>query len=215
MNKTTDIVVDILNSSEVPLEAMRSGVLNLSAYAQQIQNLVVERAKKPVKKATIVMSLSRIAKSMQEITPLRPHVVFDEISIKSPLVDITFEKTKTNTDCIRSLPESVSQTSFLALTEGMNEVTIIASQDMEQTILSHFTSQPKALLKNLIGVTVRFSEAYIPEPNVIYAILATLASKRINLIEIISTYTELTLIVEEKNLENVVQVLNKAGLRDL
>jgi hypothetical protein len=46
-------------------------------------------------------------------------------------------------------------------------------------------------------------------PNTIFALLRPLALNRINLVEVVSTYTELTVIVAEKNLQAAFFVLSK------
>ena len=126
MLKVTEVVSDILYSSPIALEAMRDGILNLSAFAQRIHGQVEERTFKSVKKTTIVVALSRMAKDVQAVPSLRQNVFFDELSIKSPLVDITFDKNKVNSSLLRSLPQKISQASFLTFTEGISEVTVIA-----------------------------------------------------------------------------------------
>ena len=52
-----------------------------------------------------------------------------------------------------------------------------------------------------------FSQSYLTQPNVIFSIIAMLASHQINLLEIVSTYTELTMILEKKELERTIQIL--------
>jgi len=57
---------------------------------------------------------------------------------------------------------------------------------------------------------VRFvEEEYIEVPNMIYALVAALASKRINLIEIVSTFTEISFIVRQKDMSKTVDILKE------
>src|SRR5258708_290257 len=142
MLKVTEVVSEILQSSPVAFEAMRDGILNLSAYAVRIHSQVEEKTYKSVKKTTIVVALSRMAKGIQAVPSLRPNVFFDELSIKSPLVDITFDKTKVSSGLLRSLPQIISQANFLTFTEGISEVTVIASEEVKEKILNHFQAAP-------------------------------------------------------------------------
>ena len=52
-------------------------------------------------------------------------------------------------------------------------------------------------------------EEYIEVPNMIYALVAALASKRINLIEIVSTFTEISFIVRQKDMSKTVDILKE------
>jgi aspartokinase len=215
MIKISDIVHDILQSSNIELEAMRLGVLNLSAFAEKIHAQVEEKAWKSVKKTTIVVALARLQKKLALIPPLQPKVILDELSVKTPLADITFEKTRQTIEQSRSLSAFLAQHNpqFFTITQGINELTIVVSQEQLDLTLDYFDAQPKSLFKDLVGVTVKFSEKYIPEPNVIYAILSAVAAQRINITEVISTYTELTLIVNSAELDVIIKTLNQFFLK--
>jgi hypothetical protein len=65
------------------------------------------------------------------------------------------------------------------------------------------------VLADLAGLTIRFPAKYLHVPNTTFALLRPLALNRINLVEVVSTYTELTLIVAERDLERTFVVLNR------
>ena len=209
MLKITTAVAEILESSEVASEALRAGLLNLSAFADQIHAEVEEKTFKSVKRASIVVALSRIAQQNKELPTLKPKITLDSVTIKSPLCDLTFEKTDRNLEKLKTLIRDLSQKEqqFLTITQGTDEITIIADQENESEILTIFETKPKAAYTDLVGITVRFSEKYLQQPNTIYAILSMLAVKRINVIEIVSTYTELTVLIEKANIQTTIELL--------
>src|SRR5258708_907078 len=145
MIKIADIVREIVESSDNELELMRSGLLNLSAFAAKIQPLIEEKAWKKVQKSTIVVALSRLQQKLPEISPLRPVIHIHELSVKSPLVDITYEKTRQSLEQSRSLSAFLSQQNpqFFTVTQGMNEVTIVVSQEQLELTLEYFDAEPK------------------------------------------------------------------------
>lgn len=210
MIKVSVITYQLLQESEVAFEAMKAGVLNYRAFARQILPIVEERSLKPVKIGTIVVALSRISKALNGTNPLHPQVRLKEIGIKSPLVDITYEKNTANTVLVGSLVEQMSSSngSFFTVTQGIDEITIVASSDLKQKILDHFVSEPKSLFENLVGISTSFDERYFHEPKLIYTILSRLAVKRIDILEIVSTYTELTVIVKREDMETTLSQLN-------
>jgi aspartokinase len=215
MIKITTVVAELLDSSEIALEAMRAGVLNLSAFADQIHSEVEARTLKTVKRASIVVALSRLAKKASLLPDLKPKVILDSITIKSPLCDLTFEKTDSNLDKAKLLIQELSQNDqqFLTITQGTEEITIIATEENQAEIKRIFGSAPKAEYQDLVGITVRFSEKYLLQPNTIYAILSLLAVKRINVIEIVSTYTELTVLVEKDTIQTALDLLQSFFVR--
>ena len=211
MIKISDVVLNILESSETASEAMRSGVLNLRAYARQIQAQVEGKTFKPVKIGTIVVAMSRLRSSINKIESLVPNITLVELSIKSPLVDITYEKTGESVRLAHSFSPNLEHGNnhFFTMTQGTNEITFIISDGMKSDLLNHFTAKPKAIFTDLVGLSVRFNESYLSHPNVIYAILSKLAIKRVNVIEIVSTYTELMVVVEKKEMEVAISQLNE------
>lgn len=70
-------------------------------------------------------------------------------------------------------------------------------------------TQPKSVFRNLVGMTMKFNEQYLPQPNVLYSLLSKLAHQRINLYEMVSTYTELTVFIDELQIDRAVAVMNK------
>ena len=63
---------------------------------------------------------------------------------------------------------------------------------------------------NLSAITVRFIEKdYIEVPNMIYTLVSALAVKHINLIEIVSTFTEISFIVSQQDIKRVVDIFKE------
>lgn len=210
MIKVTDVVQNIVKGDEVALEALRFGILNLSAYAAKIHPTVETVAVKSIKRGTIVVALSRLIKRLEPVASLKPNVIIDDISIKSPLCELTYEKTEGVLRSAATL-QILSQTKndFFTMTQGLGELTIICTQRARERIITHLKTATKAQYNHLVSVTVRFSEKnYIEVPNVIYVFVSALAARRINIIEIVSTYTELSFIVKRQDMERTLAALD-------
>lgn len=204
MIKVPEVVRELLFSSEVALSALSAGYLNFSAYAASIQPEVERRARKPVRVATIVVALSRLAKTIHGQPPLVPEARIENLSVKTGLVELTFEKTKLNRDRLQRLyqDKDFAAADFLTVTFGVGELSIVVPENLQKAVLRLYQNQkPKFFMTDLAGLTLRFDERYISVPNVIFAYLRPLALKRINIVEIVSTYTELTFIIHESDLK--------------
>ncbi len=206
-----DATRTILFADDIAFQAMQAGILNLSAYADQILLELTDKTFKEVKKGTIVVALSRIEDEIKDMTALRPQVVIDDLSIKRPLCDITFNKTESARQKLSTLHQSISvdEHAFFTLTQSMSEVTIVAPQALLDDILKHFVEPPKAIYKDRVGITVRFSKEYLEVPNVLYTLQAALAVHKINFTEVISTFTEFSFIIDRENQELATQALQK------
>jgi len=218
MINISNVVKDIVYSSEIALSALAEGYLNLSAYAKSIQEEVETKAKKPVRTGSIVVALSRLRKSLRASRQsLLPKVIVDDLSVKSGLIEVAFDRTKENLDKLQQLyrDKNFSSTDFFIVTQGVGEINIIALEQAEKHILRIYKQQkPKIIIRNLVSLTVRFSEKYIETPNIIYALVRRFALKRMNIVEIVSTYTELTFVLRQDNLQEAFLTLNDIFRKD-
>ena len=212
MIKVSDVVREITLSSEIALSALSDGYLNLSAYAKLIKPEVERRARKPVSVGSIVVALSRLAGSLKAQEPLLPEVQLENLSVKSGLVEITFDKTRENRDRIEQLfqDKSFAAADFFTLTHGIGELSIVVPEGLKNSVLALYKDQkPKLILGNLASLTVRFDERYLWIPNVIYALLRPLALNRVDVIEIVSTFTELTFLLNQRDLNSAFVTINQ------
>lgn len=210
MIKISHAVETIVRSSETAFESLRTGTLSLSAYALRIKPDVERLCVKPVQTGSIVVALSRLAPTLAQEAPIRPLVRIDDLSVTSPLCDLSYEKTSATLHAIKELEQQRigSVHDFFTVTQGIHEVTIVCSQKHKDHVLS-IVGQPKALFENVTGISVRFDQKYLDEPNAMYTLMGTLSPLRINVLEIISTYTELTFIIHQQDTQRSVEALTQ------
>lgn len=211
MLKVSHAVREVIFQDDIALLALESGILNFSAYAEQILPSIIQMTLKPVKKGTVIVALTRMVDECKNSAPIRPKIILDDLSIRSPLCDVTFHKTVETRNKLRDMYTKISpsENAFFTVTQSMSEITIIAPQSTMNALLKHFKVKPKAVYSNLAGISVRFSEEYLPVPNILYTLQAALAVHQINFIEIVSTYTEFSYIIEKKYLETATQALKQ------
>lgn len=209
MIKVSEVVREILSEDSFIIEALQRGLMNLNFYAKQIQPLVENKARKPVALGTIVVSLARLKKEIQNQHLFNPKVHIKDLSVKSSLCEITYSKTDDVLEKVSALTGVlIDKYDFFTVTQGLHEVTIVCSEDIKEEIIKHFKLQPKVVIDQLVAVTVNFSDEYMVVPNTIYSLVGILATKQINLIEIVSTYTELSFVVYKNELEKTIGALN-------
>ncbi len=209
MIKISEAVHQVILKDEIAFEAARNGILNLSAYAEKIKPQIEEYTMKDIKIGSIVVALSRMLPEINSTESLRPEVEIEDLRIKSPLYEITYEKTKSILEQLKELAIfSTEERDFFVMTQGLGEITIICSKDIRDDLLNKIQAKPKSTFDELVAMSVRFAEKYLPVPNVLHSLASRLATRRINVIEIVSTYTELTFIVQKKDMNVAVEAMN-------
>ncbi len=210
MLKISDAVKKELLSSEVALGAFNEDLLNLSAYAVSIKRSVEIAVRKPVRLGSIVVALSRLRKTLKYNPLLVPKVKIDDLSVKTDLVELSFEKNKKTLEALERLyKETNSAKDYLLISQGVGEITIITSSQKIDYIIKIFKEKPKALVACLVSVTLRLGEAYVESPNIIYKYVREFALKSIVIAEIISTFSEISFIVFDRDAEKTIALLSK------
>ena len=157
----------------------------------------------------MVMALSRISKNLKELEDIRPKVRIEGLGVKFDLVVINYEKTVGLLKVSSKLNIEMSSNDFFVITESLGEVAVIASSKNITRVERLAEAKFKSKFTDAIAITLRFSEYYIKVPNVLYVFVSSLAVKRINILEIVSTLTEVSLILHKKDMDEAVDVFKQ------
>ncbi len=215
MKKVSDYARELLNEDEVARSALHEGFLNLSAFAAKIKPQIEKRMLRRISMPSVVVALSRlkdeIGSSRKTKHTLVPEVVIKHISVQSGLSELNYEKTLRTTERahkLHTLPH-LHDDGMLLVSYGVREITLITREEHMKLIRNAFAAQrPKTILSDLSAITVSFDPNYLEIPNTIFALTRPLALRRINVIEIVSTFSELTFIVRTKDVQAAFNVLN-------
>jgi len=211
MIKISDTVTSYIQQDDIALEALRLGILNLSAYAKKLQPLLEEKLYKKVHVGTIVTALSRLASHLEDIPSLRPEVFIEDIHLKSGLTEIAFEKNAATIKTVEKIQSTnLKRGAIFSIVQGVSELTLIITNDVKSSVVKYFRIKPNGVYPNLNAITIHFKESeYIEVPNMIYSLISALAAKRVNIIEIISSFTEISFLVKEMDVQITVDGLRK------
>lgn len=205
------ITESILLQDDVALAAARKGLLNLSSYARSIQPQIRKALLKDVQEGSIIAALSRLVAGLDK-TPPEITDVIQSLAIQSNLEGITYERSAEVASKIRGIYHqiNVDDHTFLTVTQGINEITIVAESQIAQVFRNNLEGAHKIYDKaNLVGITAKFKVGNLEIPNLIYTLTRRLAYKAVNIIEVVSTATELTYIIDRKDLEVALSQLQK------
>lgn len=211
MIKIQPIVREIVMRELEAYFALTNGYMNMSSYAYRIKPKVEELTKKPVTITSLVVSLSRLRKEFKKVKPLVHDVSIKNITTKLPLSEVIYENSDKLIKELENLHRNivVSQDDFFTITIGAKEIDIICSSNLENKVLKHFKIKPKIVNHNLAGVGVSFGPEVFGTPNVFFSLLSVTARARINIEELVSTPTELTFIVNEKDFGKTVALFSE------
>lgn len=200
----------IIKRSRYLSEAISKDFINNSSLARYIKPEIEGMLTKEVSISSIIMAITRLQKNIKpqskykNIFKNKPTII-----IRSNLFEINFTNSKTleaKYSQILSLNEE--QKFFLTFSKGISESTIIASNEISNQIKT-ITKSEKMIseLNRLSSITISLPNQAVNSPGVFYFFIKSLAWESVNIVEIVSTVSEFTLILEDKNVGKTFSII--------
>ena len=130
--------------------------------------------------------------------------------VRSNLTDYTFENSESLKTKQSALLSEINKdnASFFTLCKGVSETTFIVSSQHAEAIERIFKEERlKSNTKNLASVTVKLPLINTEVYGIYYYILKHLAWEGINIIEIMSTSNEFTVVVRQNDVDQAFKIL--------
>ncbi|MEM4336180.1 MAG: ACT domain-containing protein [Candidatus Anstonellales archaeon] len=190
-------------------QALAMDLLSYSRTAVYLKPKVEKELGKEVKIGAIAMALQRIAEKVR--TKAKEHEYkIKEISTRSNLAEISIAKTSRIKEIIDEVYETVdiAKGDVVNFIHGNNETTIIFSDGKFEEI-KEILRKEKVIgeMKGLGAISLRFSEETLSSPGFVAYVLKELAWHGINVVEVVSTYTELSVILKEEDVGKAYNVI--------
>lgn len=195
-----EAVADIISQKPFLEEAIAENLINLSSLARKIHTEVEDKTFKEVQIGSIVMALKRLQPTLlpsQDIQNI--FAVIPDIIVRSNLYEITVGNSNSLIKKQKKLLEyaSVKHSYFATITHGIFETTIIASEEARH-IIQNLYQDEKIISEahDLSSITIKYPLDILDTPGVYYSVLKVLAWEHIPFTEVVSTYSEFTIILQ-------------------
>jgi hypothetical protein len=213
MGSIGKITEDIINKSPFLREAMTDDLINISALARKILPEIEQITGKKIKEGAVVMAIKRMTPGLYRKLNIKINNVMGDLGdflVRSNLTDYTFE----NSESLKTKQSELlieihkDNSSFFTLCKGVSETTFIVSSQQAETIERIFKEERlKSNTKNLASVTVKLPLINTEVYGIYYYILKHLAWEGINIIEIMSTSNEFTIVVRQNDVDQAFKIL--------
>ena len=209
MKTIASCVNEILVSRPFLEEALSRDIINFSALAKDLNQIISEMLRKPVKEGAITMALRRYKPPVDVENIGRLKNAFKnlgDITVRSNLSDFTFQNSKTLINSHSKVLEKINNNNqiFYAFTRGIFESNIIISSSEKKSIVEVFKNEKLIGLKDcLTTITLNLPEGNSKIVGLYYQIFKRLAWDNVTLYEVISTTNEFTILVEDLSLIHI------------
>jgi len=193
-------------------EAMSKGLINYGALADLIKPEIEVELKKEVKHSAVVMALRRYSEKSGE--KLFKQIKFSEssdIMMRSGLIEVTIVKNPDSGELIKKLYDfvDVKKGDFISIVQGINELSIITNKKHEESFMKTLKKGDiKAVSKNLSSLTIKLPKGSTEMIGIFYIITRALSWENISIIEVVSTWGEMTCVVKTEDAPHAFKIID-------
>jgi aspartokinase len=211
MVTVSHLVKKYLDEHSMVQDALEEGILSNAALAEKIQKPLERELGKKIMLPAIVMALRRAHEKIESHEKKHFKPLFaKELLMKTNLVDITVLKSRELYQILHKIYKSVEyeKGDTLNIIHGNYEISIITNEKHSKKFLKLVKKERIiAVEKNLVSLSLTYPKEFVSSLGVIAKITKKLAWENVNIIEIVSTTTELAVIVKEKDTLNAYHAL--------
>ncbi len=208
------VVVETIVRKQPFLEyALLEGIVNLSALARWLRPEVERQAGRPVNEGAIMMALKRMGSRLELLSNMRFRRVIGhlgDVVVRSNLADLTYRNSPSLFRCQARLLEHVheSKEAFCTFSQGVGETAIVLSHSLVAAAEEIFRDERQvAKSDSLSSITLKLPAENSLYPGVYYYIFKELAWDNINMVELISTTNEFTVVVHDDDIHRAFTIL--------
>jgi hypothetical protein len=211
-------VSEILNTiiREAPFleEGLAEGIINLSALSRKVRPQVESALMKPISESAILMALKRMSPKVTQKMKTKKNSMFHvgDLTVRSDLSEFTFLRSDTLLEKQKKLLNAIKDkiNHFVTFTQGVYEITTIVNSSLESKVEKVFAGEKiVSRLSDLAAITIRLSPETVHTSGVYYSVLKQLAWHDVIVVEVVSTYTEFTIILKKEEVDVSFSILMK------
>lgn len=210
----SEIVREEIDSNPHIRTALEMDLLNYSAFARYLIQQISKKYNKKASKESIIVAAIRYQKEMTKMQiseKLKKGISECSISIRSDIVDLTLPKSSTVQEIIDELNNKIDWKSggVMFMVQGRNEIEIILDRINYNKIKELISKQTTNVIPNLTAVSMHQPNTELTFVPGFYAfLLNNLATNNINVIEVMSTLTEVIIVVPQEQASRTFGILN-------
>jgi len=205
------VVQDVLKRQVLIQEAINHGIVSYNKLAENLKPQIESELGKNVKHSAIVMALRRASGKFQKASS-NPVFSYSIETIKTDISYIVLEESASLLSKLENLYSIIDfkKGGILNIIQGNYEVGIIINHKYKEKILDILYDE-KVLdeVDDLVSISLTYTKNFLFTPGILYDVSRFLAWENINAIDIILTKTELSLIIDKKDLMRCYKTLGR------
>jgi len=211
MTTISHAVKEILNRQIFLQEAINNEIVSYNKLANHLKPKIESELGTEAKHSAIVMAIRRHAEKSKNIVQTAKFSYFIE-TIKTDICYVSLEESSTLLPKIQTLYSIVDfkKGGILNIIQGNFEITIITNKRYREELLDILHDE-KVLetVDEIVSISLTYSKEFLFIPGALYDVVRLIAWENINIIDIILTSTELSIIIAKKDLMRCYEILGR------
>ena len=184
-------------------EALRQGIINYAALAEQIKEVLEEKLGTELKQISVIMAIRRY---QEKLTPKQvkktQYGANSEANLKTNIHMLTVSKSNTIIEKINKIIPLINFKTggVLHIVQGNYQVAIITNKSNAEKVKENLKGEEIIREdKDLVSIALKYSDELIDIPGNLFMLTRALAWEDITVINLIETMSESIFIVKEKD----------------
>ncbi len=190
--------------------ALSKDLISYSKLARYLKEEVKKELRKDVKDSAIIVAIKRLQEKAAKTYEKPGEFSARSLTTYSNLMEvavITSSGLPQKIQRIYSFPE-LGEGAILNISEGINQTVFVFSENLEKKVCGGLEGEKMLVKKKGISqISISFGKQMFETPGFLVYVLKELSWNGINVIEVVSTYTELNIMVESKVLTKAYKIL--------
>ncbi|MEM0466538.1 MAG: hypothetical protein QXX20_02910 [Candidatus Thermoplasmatota archaeon] len=213
MTTISHVVKEILNRQIFLQEAINNNIVSYNRLADHLKPKIEAELGHEVKHPAIVMALRRHAEKTKTLHE-QPRFNYIVETIKTDICYIALEESPDLLDKIQTLYTIIDfkKGGLLNIIQGNFELALITNRRYKEELLQLLHDEKIIqIVDDLVSISLTYSKHFLFVPGVIYEVIRILTWENINIIEIILTTTEMSIIISKNDLMRCYDILGNFG----
>lgn len=194
-------------------QGLEMDLLNVSSVARYLKPEVESEIGERISEAAILMAIRRYQKkdAAKKSDTKRPQDFLGDMSVRPSLCDLTFANSPTLQQKVDKIASQFSTHEYFTVSRGILQTSVILYDQKVDDVLKILNGEHlEQRVDKLSAITLWIKRGYGSLPGILVYPLNALAWRGIAVIEIISTYDELNIILYDKDVELAFRTLKQA-----
>jgi hypothetical protein len=213
MDRLSKVIERLINQSPFIQEAIAEGLINISSLARKLNPEIQKVTGKEVSDSAIIMAIKRMPPGPNQKIEMKIKnfmAQLGDLIVRSNLVKITYSNYIGISQDQAKFLSTIKDISdnFYTVSRGISETTIITNAQFQDKLKGMFKGDAIiSEMDNLSSITMKLPEINTEISGVYYYLLKKIAWEGINLVEVISTTNEFTVVVDTHMVSQAFSVL--------